>query len=197
MGKSERHFGTNDEWCTEPAVYEPILRVWGRIGFDPCHSPASRVPAFTRVWSPHHLASLTARAPMIGTLWGRCLVGDGLQAAWTDRDGPLFDNCPYSDIGPWARKHAEARIESFLYIPARTGAGYYTDYIWPTARAVCFLMRGQKFEQYGVPALNQNPKSKSFGKPMQTPWHSVINYWGDKLDKFRAAYQDAGRVVVL
>jgi len=193
MGKSERHFGTNDEWCTEPGIYSPIVRVWGYIGLDPCHSPASRVPARTRIWLPSHLP--LTRAPMIAPDAG-LLIGDGLQFRW-DGHGIVFDNCRYSDIGPFAAKHAEEGDESILYIPARTGAGYFHEYIWPTASAVCFLYRGQKFETYGQPCVNTNPKSKSYGKSMQTPWHSVLIYWGENTDKFYAAYHDQGEVIEL
>jgi len=206
VGKSERHFGTNDDHCTPPEIFEPIVRVWGGIAFDPCHSPASRVPARIRIWLPkwYEYALATGRhmTPPYTTLESGLLVGDGLLANWDVLNDiaptwPGYYNGPYSHLEPWNQKSSEQGRQVIALQPARTGSGYWRDWVWPFANAVCFLERGQVFESFGKPVVNTNEKSKSFGKSMNTPWHSVLIYWGENLDAFRAAFDDAGEVVEL
>ena len=52
-------------------------------------------------------------------------------------DGGLgWNNCPYSNIGPWAKYHAEQMdrgARTLLLVPASVGANWYWDYVEPCA----------------------------------------------------------------
>lgn len=189
MGKSERHFGNNDHWTTSPVIWSPIVEHFGGIALDPCSSLLSGVPARVRVL---HDPSHSCR--VLETEAHKLLYADGLKLNWLvwlswAGPGALYDNCPYSNIGPWAAKHAElgAVRDSFLLIPARTGAGYYDEFIWPSVTSTLFISRNgagsRIFEiRAGVPPRDA------------PPWHSCLHYWGTKPELFRRAFQHLGRI---
>ena len=50
-----------------------------------------------------------------------------------------WDNCPYSNITPWARKHAEERqkgAETLLLVPGSIGANWYWNFVEPYAHVI-------------------------------------------------------------
>lgn len=191
MGKSEHSFGNNDHWCTEPAIFAPLVRVWGGIGLDPCHSPHSRVPARTINWHPdHYQPGIAPRVPF--TQWW---IGDGLLIPWSGH-GLVFGNYPFSDGRPWFEKATKEGDEVVLYGPARTGSGYWHEFAWAHASAIHFLKRGQVFEYNGEPA--RQPRGKQAGKPMPCPWHNALLYYGPHPQKLALAFPPStGKTVFL
>ena len=64
---------------------------------------------------------------------------DSLKQDWaTMLDGGLgWDNCPYGNIAPWARYHAqqwEIGAETLLLVPGSIGANWYWDWVEPFAQ---------------------------------------------------------------
>lgn len=60
---------------------------------------------------------------------------DSLKQDWAVllNGGLGWDNCPYGNITPWARYHAEAQAHTLLLTPASIGANWFWDWIWPNA----------------------------------------------------------------
>lgn len=63
---------------------------------------------------------------------------DSLSLNWIDYlgNGLGWDNCPYSNITPWASKHAkqfELGAKTLLLVPGSIGANWYWDYVEPFA----------------------------------------------------------------
>lgn len=63
---------------------------------------------------------------------------DSLKQDWTTMlDGGLgWDNCPYSNIAPWAKYHQrqwERGAQTLLLVPASVGSNWYWSYVDPYA----------------------------------------------------------------
>jgi phage N-6-adenine-methyltransferase len=63
---------------------------------------------------------------------------DSLKQDWTTmlNGGLGWDNCPYGNIAPWAKYHAEhwkRGARTLLLVPASVGANWYWDYVEPCA----------------------------------------------------------------
>lgn len=110
---------------------------------------------------------------------------DGLVHAWFTHDTShvVYVNPPYGrGIGPWVNKCSEAYLDGetvVALLPARPDTRWFP---WD-ANALCFWRGRLKFR----------------GAPAPAPFPSVLAFWGDRpaRDRFEAAFQDAGKVVVL
>lgn len=63
---------------------------------------------------------------------------DSLKQDWVEivGRGLGWDNCPYSNITPWAKKHADSwqrNARTLLLVPASIGANWYWNYVEPFA----------------------------------------------------------------
>lgn len=62
----------------------------------------------------------------------------------TGGPGLLWNNCEFSDVGPWAKKHATCGprgANSLLLTPSVTGANWSTDHVF--AKADVYLLKGR------------------------------------------------------
>lgn len=63
---------------------------------------------------------------------------DSLKQPWAEQlaGGLGWDNCPYSNITPWARYHAQQHTlgaRTLLLVPGSIGANWYWDFVEPFA----------------------------------------------------------------
>lgn len=65
---------------------------------------------------------------------------DSLKQNWAEllNGGLGWDNCPYSNIAPWAKYHQEQwemGARTLLLVPASVGSNWYWDHVVPSATA--------------------------------------------------------------
>lgn len=158
------------DWRTPRAVLDRVCRL-GPIGLDPCPSPDA--------------ANWIAE---VNTPWPEY---DGLTADWAVvygsayQPGPVFVNPPYGRaLAAWMGKCAEeaARGREIIgLVPARPDTRWF-KHCW-SANAICFWRGRIKFETDSGPMA-------------PAPFPSALPYWGPRVSLFRAAFADAGHVVV-
>lgn len=174
-----------DVWCTSEVVWGPLVRAFGAIGLDPCSNAQSGVPACVRVFYDVPTWAQPALEQRFAAQGVRVLFASGLDVCWTGY-GLVYINPPFSKIGPWVDKIAAGEGDDVvLLIPSRTGAGFFQDGILPTVSATCWLRRGG-------PGSRIYEVAKGIPPPAHPPWHSVLHYWGDKVEKFRYAVEGLG-----
>jgi hypothetical protein len=106
--------------------------------------------------------------------------GNGFNGDWSDR-GAVFCNGPTSDCEPWAEKMAgeTGGDENVSLWPARTGASYFQQFIFPSD--VVQFWKG---------------RLKFLGAPDPAPWASVVSYVGPRGDQFWRRMKKFGACVV-
>jgi hypothetical protein len=89
--------------------------------------------------------------------------------------------------GPTIITNANANLISL--IPARTGTGYWEQYIWPFADAVCFWHGG-----------TQHPSRMCFygldGRPADqgATFDAAVVYFGKQRERFKSVFESYGTV---
>lgn len=167
------------DWMT-PEYVLYYIRQLAPIALDPAGSFSSYVNAWWTYCGPNHIDGLAFP-------W---LVPDDLQ---------VFCNPPYGrQIKLWCAKAAyEAAINKrqhqTLLIPARVGTGYWRDYVWPTARAVCFWNGGDKHPARitFLDAVTRKPAKAG------ATFDAAIPYWGPDPERFQSIFQAVGEVQLL
>lgn len=170
------------DWLTPPYFLD-IVRELGPIALDPCANPQSFVRAW---WSffgpPNHV--------------------DGLSLRWyTPADTVCFVNPPYGrTLSWWAQKMASegstiiraSGAHLVALIPARTGTGYWEQFLWPFADAVCFWHGGTQYPSrmcfYGLD-----------GRPADTgaTFDAAVVYFGQRRDRFKDVFSRYGTVQLI
>ena len=124
-----------DDWWTDPQVWQAVLDFIGEEKFacDPCSPTSHNVPA-----EIHYTKKQ-----------------DGLAQPWPS-EGHMWVNPPYGSVlKNWVKKcrdhfRQNPRCEIWLLIPARTGNGYYKEFIYQ-AKTFTFFFEGRlKFWKHGV-----------------------------------------------
>lgn len=153
---------TNENWCT-PEELLKVVEAMSPIGLDPCGNISSIVRAKKILLPPND---------------------DGLAQPWINQ-GLVFVNPPYGrKIKYWLRKavvEAARGAEIAMLIPARTDTVWFQQWVFGTARAICFWKGRLRFVGAQHPA----------------PFPSAIVYWGNNVDNFRGVFYPHGSVVVL
>lgn len=170
--------GSNkQDWLTPPYFLD-IVRQLGPISVDPCANPRSFVNAWFSAYWP----------------WV-----DGLSFRWyTPENTVCFVNPPYGrSLSFWASKMAadgstiitQANAHLVALIPARVGTGYWEQYIWPFADAVCFWHGGTKYPSrmvfYGLD-----------GRPADAgaTFDAAVVYFGQQRERFKEVFEPYGKV---
>lgn len=167
------------DWLTPPYFLD-IVRRFGPIALDPCGNPRSFVHAWmTYFGPPNHICGLT-------NSW------------WVPEKTVCFINPPYGrTLNLWAMRMAseygnacsQPRGSLIALIPARTGTGYWEQFIWPFADAVCFWHGGTQY-----------PSRMCFydltGRPAETgaTFDAAVVYFGPQRDKFQSVFDTYGTV---
>lgn len=167
------------DWLTPPYFLE-IVRRFGPIALDPCGNPWSFVRAWwTYFGPPNHICGL-------------------MNSWWVPEDTVCFVNPPYGrTLHLWAMKMASEYGNYFdrsqgsliALIPARTGTGYWEQFIWPFADAVCFWHGGRQY-----------PSRMCFydlsGRPADTgaTFDAAVVYFGNRRDRFKEVFEPYGTV---
>lgn len=166
MGKSEnvvRTEGkTHNEVMTPLSILEPVMRVLGPIGLDPCSNPKSIVTSDTAIMLPEY-------APEVAQFALRTVYADGLQIVWCGH-GLTWLNPPYSDplMGLFlakARDEAARGGEVVALVPHRTANRY-----WPRTAGAADL----KIELYD--------RVQHHGAKWRSPFHQVLLYFGARTE---------------
>lgn len=199
------------EYCTPREVWERVCRL-GPIDLDPCGHVGSTVPARTvfihdkAQWvvaglRGYHKISWRnefLREPVPGftrTLPGfsgaqKLLFLDGLaQPYW---HGLTYMNPPYGDvIEDWV-KHASQQSLVVGLLPARVDTGWFHEYVYARAAAICFWKGRVWFQgmESGAPfpsavVLWLNGEQALLGSPLEAR------------KKFRSAFADAGHIEMI
>jgi DNA N-6-adenine-methyltransferase (Dam) len=105
-----------DTWMT-PRF---ILGQLGKFDLDPCAAELK----------PHWIAKTSYT-----------IADDGLAAGWTGR---VFMNPPFSNTGPWLRKHADHACGISL-VPASVESVVWREVVWKRAHAVLLLHGRTRF----------------------------------------------------
>jgi hypothetical protein len=168
------------EWNTPQVVIDALLRGWGSIALDPCANEASIVPASLRLMlpTPERAARPAARGVRLE---------DGLAFDW-DAVGPrlVYVNPPFGlkgDTGalPWLRKAAATQVaEVVVLLPARTDTAAFHEHVFGRCDAICFWQGRLRFSGARDPA----------------PFPSVFIYFGSSPEKFAAAFEPHGKVLI-
>lgn len=175
-------------WNTPQIVVDALLRGWGSIALDPCANEGSVVPAALRVMlpTPERLAVPQPRGVRLD---------DGLAFDW-DVIGPrlVYVNPPFGLKGkgggatPWLRKAAATQVaEVVMLLPSRTDTAAFHDYIFGRCDALCFWKGRLRFFD---PRLDFSV-SRDFA-----PFPTVFVYFGSSPEKFAAAFEPHGKVLI-
>mgnify|MGYP000933696426 CR=1 FL=1 len=107
MGLSEHALDANDEWCTPPSLFLPMVWGWGGIDLDPFGHFTSKIPATERWTLPEKWAAAEGLSDEEWTtlLAAGYVEGDAQQLEW---NGRVFANGPYSNVAWWLSRAADA-----------------------------------------------------------------------------------------
>jgi phage N-6-adenine-methyltransferase len=105
-----------DTWLTPRFILEHL----GKFDLDPCATSAN----------PHWCAPNCYEKD-----------DDGLSSQWFGR---VFMNPPFSNTGPWIRRHAEHR-NGISLVPASVESRIWREIVWPQAIAVSLLHGRTRF----------------------------------------------------
>jgi hypothetical protein len=168
MGKAENIVRTDgktrNEVMTPSAILEPVMRLLGPIGLDPCSNPNSIVVSNTAVMLPEY-------APAVAQFAQRTVYADGLQIVWRGH-GLVFVNPPYSDplmeyfLAKAIREFLGTGEEIVFLVPHRTANRY-----WPKTAGLFDL----KIELYD--------RVQHHGEKHRSPFHQVLLYAGPRLER--------------
>jgi hypothetical protein len=165
MGKAENKMGTNDEWCTPPEVYEPIIECLGPIGLDPFGSPDQAVPAKTILLLDDYKHEVNSEHEY----WEHfCIVTrDNWEDNSWDYHGLVFANGPFSVLEKVLSKGAAQGDEVINLCPIRSGNRYWFHHVWQIVDGLIFL-----------------PRVTFLGADSTAPMHLVLTYRGDRVEEF-------------
>lgn len=160
-------------WNTPPKYISAIETFFdGKIDLDPCSNEHSQINAGTKYSLPDQ---------------------DGLKSSWNFPT--IFVNPPYgpdrerkTSIRNWISKCAFANkkynSEVLALIPVAPNTRHWKEYVFPTAKAICFLSDTRpKFWLDGIEYKK--------GAPMAC----VMVYWGDNFEKFKEVFSEYGNVL--
>lgn len=117
---------TKQDYGTPPEFIEAMERRWDHIAFDLAAHVGNRV---------------------VGDYFGpgSLRAEDSLSQDWTQLQGFLYLNPPYSDVEPWAKKCANSIVHGGpvirMLIPAAIGTNYFREWIWPYANVIALSPR--------------------------------------------------------
>ncbi|MCM1067388.1 MAG: phage N-6-adenine-methyltransferase [Muribaculaceae bacterium] len=170
-----RHINTKSKsWCTPPKYVEAVERVLNTIYLDPCSNEESIVNAHINYMLPEQ---------------------DGLKESWAFPT--IYVNPPYgidkqrgTSIKNWLAKcsmaHNEYDSEVLALVPVATNTRHWKEYVFKTARAICFLYDTRlKF------IIDGSLDNK--GAPMAC----AMIYWGHNLSKFVEVFREFGACIDL
>jgi hypothetical protein len=159
-------------WCTPPKYVEAVTDFFGKIALDPCSNEYSTVKAQVEYGLPTY---------------------DGLKESWNFPT--IYVNPPYgidkargTSIQNWIQKCSDANeeygSEILALIPVAVNTRHWKRYIFPKAKAICFLADTRlKFVN------GENDK----GAPMAC----AMIYWGKDFEKFYDQFSEYGAVIEL
>jgi site-specific DNA-methyltransferase (adenine-specific) len=185
--RAEQNGGTDrDDWCTPDVVLDVARRVaGGRIAYDPCGNPESRVGALSETRLPRYEEPDKVYPEWIS-------FGDGLEKPFP-LDGLTFVNPPYGferiEGGKrglnrnllWAEKAAEEALrgaESLWLVPSAPGCKWWQVY-W-LADVLCFIDGRLRF----------------VGAEQGADFESAIAYFGPDAERAASAMVEIGKVVL-
>lgn len=160
MSSAKGDGGGADTWCT-PSIVLECVRAVGSIGLDPCTN-ADNPTAARSIYTPEI---------------------DGLAQPW-DLDGNgglVYVNPPYSNVGEWALKaaNASAAVPVIMLVAARTDTKWWRQ-LWGVADAVAFW----------------NGRLKFVGAPTSAPFPSALFGLNVSQRRFRHAFEPVATVVL-
>ena len=165
----------NKHWCTPPKYVASVRQFFGgRILLDPCSCVFSTVGAETEYRLPEQ---------------------DGLSLSWNFKT--IYVNPPYgydrergTHVRDWLRRCAvandEHRSEIIALVPVATNTAHWKNFVFPCARAVCFLS-------------DTRVKFWSGGAEMKkgAPMACALIYWGSNIFGFRRVFVEHGAIIDL
>lgn len=190
MGLSEHALDANDEWCTPPALFMPMVWGWGGIDLDPFGHFTSKVPATERWTLPEKWAAADGLSDEEWTalLAAGYVEGDAQTLAW---NGRVFANGPYSNVAWWLSRAADAAEQREAHviglIPVRPNNTWWDAYVWRRASAICWPRKRVTFE-----GTQRNGK-----KGVNAPFHVCLPYYGNEATVFGFMYEHIGHIQIL
>lgn len=159
---------TSQLWETPQEVLDLVRKV-GPITLDPC-STVSNPTGARRVLTPED---------------------DGLSHPW-NKVGLNYVNPPYKYCKEWVVKavaESSRGCEIVALIPARTDTRYWQDWIFPTAKSICFWKGRIKF-------LDPTGGGESVARH-PAPMPTALIYWGNQQGQlaFDTVFSTKGRIV--
>lgn len=124
-GPSINRHKSNQDHGTPPAFIDAVVARFGPLAFDLAANKSNTVAGPHCYFGPDRKEKA---------------MRDGLKPDWNALDGNLWINPPFANIGPWAKKCAEARHRhgwTLLLVPNSTGSNWYEQHV-----------KGQAFELY-------------------------------------------------
>lgn len=156
-------------WETPDSVLDLVRKV-GPIALDPCSTRKNPTQA-RKVYTPDE---------------------DGLSKPWNVVAGLNYVNPPYRYCKEWIVKavaESARGCEIIALVPARTDTRYWQDWIFPTAKSICFWKGRIKF----LDPTGEGDAVARHPAPMPT----ALIYWGDKAGqaRFDLNFSTKGKIV--
>jgi hypothetical protein len=135
-----------DDLCTPGWVLD-VVRKFGRIQYDPCGNPWSKVGAVVDSWGP---------------AYGE----DGLATDWATMAGAenyspygvIFVNCPYSNPLPWIEKAVATPFANIITLTFLDPSTKWGRLMSEHAHARCEISRRVRHDSGGAPSEHGSPK---------------------------------------
>jgi len=175
MSAGRKTITDNKDWCTPQKYVEAVKKVFnGKIDLDPCSSIYSIVYAETEFLLPQT---------------------NGLLEEWNYKT--VYVNPPYGNdkergttIRDWFEKiavaHKRYNSEIIALVPVATNTSHWKKYVYPVARAICFLYDTRL--KFIIQGTDDNK-----GAPMSC----CMIYYGNNVDSFTDVFSIFGAVVPL
>lgn len=166
MTKNKKAILSSDNmgWVTPSKIINSL----GPIALDPCTWPDNPVGALTFY----------------------TIKDNGLVLPWSPL-GLNYVNPPYGRHQIlWVKKAIAEYLrdcESILLIPSRTDTKLWSDWIFPTAKAVCFVKGRIKFVDPATRKQTKNPST----------FPSALVYYGKDVESFKSKISHLGSIVIL
>lgn len=182
-------------WCADVGIPKSTANRWLAIfrltGSNGSVNPALFSSESTNWFTPAHIIDRTQKllgeidldpcSDADGNVPAReRFVDGGLEQSWSGR---VYMNPPYGrEIGDWVTKLSGAFYsgevtEAIALVPARTDTEWFRTF---RDAPICFMRGRLRFSGY----------------PSGAPFPSAAAYFGDRLDDFRAAFDDIGDIWV-